>query len=369
MVPLKKVVEKYFKIRLFLKKSLVFCFIAYSCATKKSFPIEIEWKGKQAVAIVIPKDALGFIPAESFAKLLQVNVAGNSTPILGDFIEEGQRIIFRPLLSLTRGLTYEIKANGKEVDQIKIPLSENPPQIVTVYPQLDSVPVNLLKIYILFSNPMQEGTALQNISLIKNTRDTVRDAFLDLQQELWNHDRTLLTIWLDPGRIKRDLIPNKTMGPPLEQGYNYEILIHKDWKDETGAGLGDDYRKKFFTSIRDSLPPRPESWLIISPPNNSSQPLQIDFHEPLDYVLIENAIHILNGDRNPVHGKMQIKKDQAALIFTPDQSWTTGKYFIEIEARLEDLAGNNLNHPFDNDLFVQKHISNKEIVTLSFEVK
>ena len=40
--------------------------------------------------------------------------------------------------------------------------------------------------------------------------------FLDLQPELWNAEGTVLTLWLDPGRIKRDLIPNKELGIPLK---------------------------------------------------------------------------------------------------------------------------------------------------------
>ena len=65
---------------------------------------------------------------------------------------------------------------------------------------------------------MQEGQALENITVIKNGKDTIPSIFLDLQPELWNKERTILTLWLDPGRIKRDLQPNKKLGLPLELG-------------------------------------------------------------------------------------------------------------------------------------------------------
>ena len=60
-----------------------------------------------------------------------------------------------------------------------------------------------------FSQPMQEGVSAEHICLVKGEKDTLKNVFLDLQPELWNHDRTMLTLWLDPGRIKRDLQPNR----------------------------------------------------------------------------------------------------------------------------------------------------------------
>ena len=77
------------------------------------------------------------------------------------------------------------------------------------------MPENLLKIYLRFSHPMREGQSDKYISLIKNGKDTLPDVFLNLQPELWNEDRTVLTVWLDPGRIKRDLQPNLKLGNPL----------------------------------------------------------------------------------------------------------------------------------------------------------
>ena len=37
----------------------------------------------------------------------------------------------------------------------------------------------------------------------------MKSIFLELENELWNPEHTQLTLWLDPGRIKRDLIPNQ----------------------------------------------------------------------------------------------------------------------------------------------------------------
>ena len=36
--------------------------------------------------------------------------------------------------------------------------------------------------------------------------------------------------------------------------------------------------------------------------------------------------------------------------FIPEIAWKPGDYLLVIESRLEDLAGNNLNRPFDRDV-------------------
>ena len=38
------------------------------------------------------------------------------------------------------------------------------------------------------------------------------------------------------------------------------------------------------------------------------------------------------------------------MRFYPAEPWNTGNYMIEVEGRLEDLAGNNLNRLFEKDL-------------------
>ena len=91
---------------------------------------------------------------------------------------------------------------------------------------------------------MQEGDELKHIHLIKDGRDTLSSVFLDL--ELWNNERTMLTLWLDPGRIKRELQPNKLLGPPLIKGSHYQLLIDKDWQDAEGILLKEKLGEEFF---------------------------------------------------------------------------------------------------------------------------
>jgi len=253
------------------------------------------------------------------------------------------------------------------VDEIEIQAANTTaPEIVTVYPLSDTLPENLLKFYILFSKPMQEGDELKHIHLIKDGRDTLSFVFLDL--ELWNNERTMLTLWLDPGRIKRELQPNKLLGPPLIKGSYYQLLIAKDWQDAEGILLKENRVKNFFTSARDSMSPDEKKWTINIPKAGTKEQLEIKFNEPLDHVLAERTISVADANRNEIKGKLKVNDHGDIVYFSPDSEWKKGDHSLQIESRLEDLAGNNLDRLFDVDLD-QKRESLKKIHERQFEIR
>ena len=216
---------------------------------------------------------------------------------------------------------------------------------------------------------MSEGEALQHIALIKNDRDTLPDEFLDLQPELWNNDRTMLTLWFDPGRIKRDLQPNLKMGPPLIKGNKYTLLIKKEWQDQDGIQLLDVFRKNFITTQRDSISPDLLDWGISIPKAGTKHNIIIDFKQPMDYLVAKNAIHILDKNKKEVAGTYDIQYGETELAFTPDSTWVKGDYYLQVEERLEDLAGNNLDHLFDNDITHNTKKKSDREYTRLFSVK
>jgi hypothetical protein len=289
--------------------------------------------------------------------------------MLGEYILTDDAMIFRPLIAFTRGLKYKVSLANELLSEIEIPSddSADSPAVISIYPTGNVLPQNLLKIYIGFSKPMQEGQALKNIAVLKNRRDTIPSIFLDL--ELWNKERTMLTLWLDPGRIKRDLQPNMNMGSPLEQGAAYQIEIRQDWQDAEGISLATAYRKDFVVGLRDSLSPDPGLWTIYSPKAGSNQPLKIDLHEPLDYVLLKNTVRIVDNTGNSIHGVIETQEEETILHFTPSVAWNPGDYSVEIESRLEDLAGNNLDRLFDKDLSRQNTGRKKEAFKKSFHIR
>ncbi|MBT1701018.1 hypothetical protein KK083_29260 [Fulvivirgaceae bacterium PWU4] len=316
-------------------------------------PIAVIWTDSIATGISISKALVGNVLPDSLQQDLTVHVLTPEAgpPMLGEYNISNGEVVFKPLIPFTRGLSYEVRLKNKRLGEVVIPAaaSTDGPQVIGVFPSRDTLPQNLLKLYVHFSKPMQAGHALRYITLVKNARDTLADVFLDLQPELWNHDGTLLTLWLDPGRIKRGLQPNEKLGEPLEQGAHYQLVVGGDWKDTRGATLRQSFLKNFVVSLRDTVSPAPSRWTITAPGAGTRNPLLVNFHEPLDHVLVREAIGIYRNDQ-PIRGKVETIAGESIYRFIPDNPWTTGSYTLSSEARLEDLAGNNLERGFDVDL-------------------
>jgi len=112
--------------------------------------------------------------------------------------------------------------------------------VAEVYPTADSLPMNLLRMYVQFSAPMTVGDdAEKRIHLLDEKGAIVDKAFLIAAggQELWDPDHTRLTIFFDPGRIKRDLTPHEALGLPLREGRSYSLTIDSTLRDAHGLSL------------------------------------------------------------------------------------------------------------------------------------
>lgn len=339
---------------------------------KQDVGITIQWNGEKAEAVNIPLSLLPGVSPDSIAEHLQVRLTNSAVPVIHDYLKPGNgSITFKPLISFTLGLRYEVFYSGRLLGTFEIPPvnTENRAEVVSVYPTTDILPENALKLYVVFSKPMQEGQALNNITVIKNESDTLRSTFLGLDQELWNKERTILTLWFDPGRIKRDLQPNKNLGTPLLENNSYKILIGQDWRDERGITLKKAYQKNFLAGKRDSMSPNPDRWTVHPPKTSAKDSLRIDLHESLDYILLKNAIHITDNKGNNIKGTFETSAKEAILTFVPDEIWKPGEYTINIESRLEDLAGNNLNRLFDRDITGSGNKEQKTIFTKRFRVE
>jgi hypothetical protein len=345
-------------IRLGTLSLIFFVFLLLSsCRQNKQEEIDIIWNNERAVAISIPKSLLNQAPADSFSTFLQVRLESeNPVAILGGHSIAGDKLLFKPLIPFSRGLSYEIIFRNKQIGKIKIPLADakDAPSLIAIYPTQDTLPENLLKLYLQFSRPMREGESQKYIALLNNHNDTLPNIFLDLQPELWNNERTVLTIWLDPGRIKRDLIPNQKMGNPLKKGERYTLTVSANWKDVQGLPLARAFTRQFIVGSRDSISPDPDRWTLDLPSAGTNQPLVININEPLDYFLLKETIDIIDGNGNKVTGDLKIGNEETMFEFIPDKQWLPGQYRLQIASYLEDLAGNNLDRVFDRDITVKQ---------------
>ena len=336
--------------------------------TEEHTSVTVVSKNGKAVGVVIRGS---IIEDESISKQLKVQLIkpGERFPVLGDFRKEGNELIFEPVVPLTKGLRYELLLNDTLLSEIEIPIGDSEaPTLLSIYPSQDTLPENLLKMYFEFSEPMVEGSALSHLTLIRNDRDTISGTFLDLQPELWNAEGNVLTLWLDPGRIKRGLIPNEKLGLPLEMGGRYTLHLSKFWRSKNGVPLAKNYSKTFVVVERDDDFPDPATWKVLTPSFDEKGALEIKFPQPLDHFLMMECITIRTADDNEVAGKLEIGDEERDLRFVPNQPWTKGRYTLHIESRLEDLAGNNLNHPFDREVGKKNVDTGQKIFRKEFEI-
>ncbi len=286
-------------------------------------------------------------------KHIAVFLVGESeTAVLGSMKSQGNTHWFTPALKFTDRQDYEIRERGLTLAHFTI---DNPkvavaPEILAIYPNTDTVPENLLKIYLEFSLPIQEvGRALDFIK-VSDGSNAETDIFLDLENELWNKAHDRLTLWLNPGRIKTDLIPNRELGMPLSAGKSYTIQVEPNWKSAHGKTLGRPYTKTFFVTKADCQKPTLSAWALNIPKKSTLLPLTLDLIEPMDAILLRETLSVISKTKGPLQGTIRLGREERTWAFYPEAAWEAGVYFLEVASRLEDLAGNNLNHLFDTDL-------------------
>lgn len=278
---------------------------------------------------------------------LRVKLQGKSTSIFGDVEQLSDSSWFAPLIPFNPELTYQVWGNGVLLGNFQPENQKVQKLSVQVFPETNVVPANLLKMQLKFSNPMQVGHALKHINVFHH--EEAITPFLDMQPELWNEDKTVLTLWLDPGRIKRDLIRHQKLGEPLTAGESYRLVINKGWADQWGNTLEQDMVKSFRVVNADRQHLSPQAWAFVAPQVKSSDALTIHFNEPMDYLLLQHAITVY-CDGVEVKGEILTKNLAQQWQFIPESTWRKGNYEVFIEGRIEDLAGNNLKRAFEQEV-------------------
>jgi hypothetical protein len=320
------------------------------------------WENDKAIGVqYTPKQKLDSISSEDY----HIFFEELETPILAK-VNIGKDIItFRPFVPFTKGKKYKISGKEEEIVFV-VPKPENSTtKVSSFFPQSKTLPLNVLKIRLEFSSPMSQNHSHQYVKVFRNGSEIAEYPFLKLENELWNNDQTELTLWFDPGKIKRGLLSRKSKGANFSLGDEIEIQIQNSWPDIDGNRLDQEYSYQFTIADTDKLRPDPEQWDVFAPAAGTMDPLAILIKEELDSKLLTEGIEIYDGVNN-VSGEFVIKKKGFALFFYPAEPWKKSNYEIIVNPKLEDLAGNNLIRLFDNDLH-KKHQGKTILKKISFQ--
>lgn len=285
-----------------------------------------------------------------------VQVAGaaaDAPAILGEYQFRAGTLSFTPRFPLVPGIGYQASFAGA-TQLFVIPAANAGPrvQVEAVYPSRDVLPANILRFYLQFTDQMSKGRAYDFICITDETGKALELPFLEIAEELWDASGTRLTLLIDPGRIKNELRPRLEEGPVFHADRSYALKIDAAWPDAHGRPLAAPFAKRFKTTALDSTQPNPNTWRLNEPRLGSSEALRIEFPAPLDHGLLSHMIQVVDADRHPVEGQIEILADETQWRFRPTTAWRKGHHLL-IDADLEDIVGNSIRLPFEVDNFAR----------------
>lgn len=320
--------------------------------------------------------------ADQWASLLRISVGPDAPPVLGTYTVADDTLRFEPAFHFDPGREYTVRFDparlpGRDggtgallITTVALPASNAAAStfVENVYPSSELVPENQLRLYIQFSAPMGLRPGRDYVSLLDDRGNIVPGAFLPLDYELWNPDRTRFTLFFDPGRVKTGILPNEQMGRPLEAGRRYTLVVSKDWPDARGLPLTKEFRRSLHAGPAQTRPLDPSAWRIAAPAAGGRGPLVVSFPAPLDRALLMRAIGVRLAGA-PLDGSVGVAAGEREWTFTPRDPWRTGRYELIALSILEDVAGNQIGRAFEVDNFdTVDHGPEPETVTLPFRV-
>ena len=336
----------------------------------------------------LPADALkslqhANLTPEQWASVLRVAVSTDAPSMLGDYTVLDGVVRFTPLFPFDQGRQYHVRfeparlpgsaadAGGAIETTVGRPAATAVPSttVARVYPSGDIVPENLLRMYVEFSAPMGRKSGVEYIALLDHQGKEIEGAVLPLEYEFWSPDHKRFTIFFDPGRVKKGILPNLQMGRPLEVGRSVTLVIKREWPDENGLPLKEEFRRVLRVGPTDLEPLDTSTWRIQSPAAGSRDGMVVTFPEPLDHGLLMRALGVTR-DGKEVDGAIGVDQAETRWTFTPMAPWTAGTYQLLALDILEDLAGNQIGRAFEVDNFdtVDKG-PNPTTITIPFHVK
>ena len=276
-------------------------------------------------------------------------------PTAGSWHREKDIARFTPRFTPVDGTIYAVitrrdAAEGwREHSRVTVPrLTVAHTTVVrSIDPGGDQVPANLLRFSMTFSTPMEEGSAEGHIHLRDAAGQDIPGALFSMTPEFWDRERRRLTVLLEPGRIKRGLRPHLLAGAPLAEGSTISLVVDAELRDATGTELAEGAHRTYRVGPALRTRVDPARWNIHWPSPGHDQ-LIVRFDRPLDRALVRRYLRLIDEHGHPAPGRATLDNDASLWTFAPAGP-DRGRH-LEIDSRLEDLAGNSVRRVFDRDL-------------------
>jgi len=266
-------------------------------------------------------------------------------PILGSYSRDGALVMFRPRFALAAGARYRISTGAESIVHAVPAKAPHAGALVeAVQPACPEVPANLLKFYVHFSRPMREGREVfARIRLLDARGEEIGAPWRDT--ELWTEDAKRLTLWIHPGRVKQGVNLREQLGPILQPGESYTLVVDATMRDTTGQPLAREFRRTYSATAEVHTRLDLATWQIQPPKAGTRQPLRVVSPVVLDHALALRCLRVRG-----VQGATALDEDGRIWTFTPAAEWKASPYTLAADAWMEDVAGNTFERVFDNDM-------------------
>jgi hypothetical protein len=320
---------------------------------------------------------------DQWSGILRVAVNDEAPGMLGAYSVADGALRFTPLYPLDPGRQYRVRFDPARVPStsgssasamvatVGQPAQQITPSTVVarVYPTGDVVPENLLRMYIEFSGPMGRPSGIEHIKLLDDSGTEIPGAFLPLDYEFWSPDHTRFTAFFDPGRVKGGILPNQQMGRALNAGRSVTLVISREWRDQHGLPLKEEFRRALRVGPAATKPLDTASWRLQPPVAGRRDGVVVTFPGPLDHGLLMRALGVTR-EGEPVEGDASVDRAETRWTFTPREPWRAGTYHLLALDTLEDVAGNQIGRAFEVDNFETVDKSpNPKRITIPFIVR
>jgi hypothetical protein len=204
--------------------------------------------------------------------------------------------------------------------------------VLAVRPSGASVPDNLLRLSLVFAAPPTQPV-IPRLQLLRDD-GTVVDGPFD-PQELWSPDGLILTVLLQPGRVKTGLVAHNTLGRALVAGEHVRLVF----KGQEIAS--------WHVTNENLTPPAPNRWRINLPQAGTRATLSVMLDKPID-AMDRDLVAIADPNGRRVLGKVMLSRGEMRWSLVPSTPWRRGTYAVVVNAELEDSSGNRVGQPFEH---------------------
>jgi hypothetical protein len=212
---------------------------------------------------------------------------------------------------------------------------------IRISPQAKVLPANTLRFYIHFPRPGEAHFDRDNLWLLNDEEQVVRDPFLVLSQELWSPDGRRLTVLMEPRRIKRGIGTDPSHEPALVVGRTYSLVV---------MALGQTARHTFRVGNPVLEAVDETRWRLDSPTVGSLDPTVVHFDRVMDAALCEDVIGVLTPSGEALRTDVLLAAEGTEARIIPNCPWGAGRHRLVVSERLEDVCGNRLGEALQHNV-------------------